>query len=313
MLPAQYSLRVSVLELCQLRCGYCLPDNHQKKQSWLSIAQYHKLAKIFSRLVIDKIRFTGGEPLLRKELPEIISAFREHVPSAKLALTTNGLAFKKRALALKEAGLRHITFHLDSLKEERYRALMGPGSVAQVLASVEQAQGLDMKVKLNMVVQKSRNDDELIDFLKFSKFHGVEVRFIEMMNTGSAADFVKKHFLSGKKILADLKEQAGQMELARAHLSDPAERFYASKLGVGFGLIASDTRPFCSDCNRLRLSADGRLLTCLYDPAGLDLGVDGDQEEIFERLMNKIAAKESFHPAQKKPLRRLFSMSQTGG
>ncbi len=312
MLPS-YSLRISVLELCQLRCSYCLPDNSDRKKSWLSVAHYRKLAKVFSRLDLDKIRFTGGEPLLRKELPEIIAAFREFLPNTTLALTTNGLNFSERAHALHQAGLRNITFHLDTLKEARYPSLMGRGSVAQVVFAIEQAKNLGLAVKLNMVVQKSRNDDEVMDFLLFSKSIEVEVRFIEMMNTGSATDFVKKYFFSGGEILAHIEKQAGLLAVARNNASDPAERFYAIKSGVIFGLIASDTRSFCAHCNRLRLSAEGKLLTCLYDPAGADLAVDAEEAEIFERLMAKITAKESFHPNEKKALRRLFSMAQTGG
>ncbi len=155
-----------------------------------------------------------------------------------------------------------------------------------------------------MVVQKSRNDDELMDFLEFSKASGVEVRFIEMMNTGSATDFVKRHFLSGKEILKNLEIQAGSTKLSRAQASDPAERFYSSKLGLIFGLIASDTRPFCSDCNRLRLSADGKLFT--YNPRGVDLGLDNDPEEIFGRLMKKNRHQRIFSPRTKKSLLEAF-------
>lgn len=311
MLSFAYSLRISVLEHCQLRCNYCLPPK-PSHNNWLSLEGYQQLARVLMRIPIDKIRFTGGEPLLRRELPEIISIFSHYFPTTKLAMTTNGLLFKKQAQALWQAGLRHVTFHLDTLKEERYQHLMGPGKVAQVLSALETAKELGLQVKLNMVVQKSKNDDELWDFLTVFKKYAVQVRFIEMMNTGSAVSFVENNFLSGQKIIEKIEEHSEVRNIGRICPSDPAEQFYVSQLDSRFGLIASDTQPFCSECNRLRMSASGKLFTCLYDSQGADLSI-GSEEELYERLRKKIALKESFHPGLKKPRRRLFSMSETGG
>lgn len=311
MLSFSYSLRLSVLEHCQLRCNYCLPPK-PSHNNWLSLEAYQKLARVLRRIPIEKIRFTGGEPLLRKELPEIISIFSDNFPSTKLAMTTNGLLFETQAQALWRAGLRHLTFHLDTLKDERYQKLMGRGKVAQVLSALERARDLGFQLKLNMVVQKEKNDDELWDFLTVFKKYAIQVRFIEMMNTGSAVSFVENNFLSGQKIIEKIKEYSEVISVGRMCPSDPAEQFYVSQLDAKFGLIASDTQPFCGECNRLRMSATGKLFTCLYDSYGADLS-SGSEEELYERLIKKIALKESFHPGLEKPHRRLFSMSETGG
>ncbi len=312
MLWHQWALRVSVLEQCQLKCGYCLPAQAQSasKKSWLNSNQYHRVARVFSRLMIKKIRFTGGEPLLRQELPEIIAYFAEHCPQSSLALTTNGLAFAPLGLKLKSAGLSSISFHLDTLKAERYRQIMGSrGDLSVVLANIKLARELGFKLKINTVIQRGLNSDELTDFLFWSQKLSIQLRFIELMNTGSADNFVKKHFMSGQEIL----ERIGSVNsLGRIDKSDPAELF--SWHDTSFGLIASDTMPFCDYCNRLRLSAAGKLYTCLYDPNGTDVGFSkpDSEEEIFERIKARMASKVSFHPGLNKP-RRLFSMAQTGG
>lgn len=311
-----YTLRVSVLENCQLRCGYCLSDAHPiflNKKHWLSLNHYEKIARILQAFSWAKIRFTGGEPLLRSDLASIVSVFSQAFPSVPLALTTNGLRFDKNlAHDLKNSGLGSITFHLDTLRQERYEKIMGRGHVIRVLDALKRAQDLGFKTKINTVVQKNLNSDELINFLYLSKKLRVEVRFIEIMNTGSAANFVAKNFICGQEILALLAKNLKIIPQARAHESDPAELFFVEELGINFGLIASDTRPFCSQCTRLRLSADGRLHTCLYDNDGTQLNFEDNEEDILACIKEKIARKISLHPLVQMP-RRIFSMSQTGG
>lgn len=311
-----YTLRVSVLDNCQLRCGYCLPDgpkNLLHRRNLLTNFQYQKIAKALAPLAIEKVRFTGGEPLLRQDLPAIIEAFSSlQVP---MALTTNGLRFLAMKDGLLKSGLSAITFHLDTLKEERYRHLMGHGSVHSVLLAIESARS-DLAVKINVVVQRGLNDDEMVDFLHLSRKISVEVRFIEQMNTGSAKDHVQKTFLSGQDILARLGHHTRILVLDRLYPSAPAERFWAPDMGVEFGLIASDTRPFCHHCNRLRLSADGRLRTCLYEPVGHDLGFSPNalpsDDVLLANITRVVKQKMSFHPALRKA-RTDFSMSQVGG
>jgi len=311
-----HTLRVSVLENCQLRCGYCLPDAHPNflaKKHWLNLKNYQKIARVLQNISVGKIRFTGGEPLLRTDLASIVAIFCEAFPAVPLALTTNGLRLDKACgQDLKKAGLASITFHLDTLREQRYEKIMGKGQVISVLSALKLAQDLGFHTKINTVVQKDLNDDELSDFLLFSQKTGVEVRFIEIMNTGSATIFARENFISGQNILDLLARNYSIKARSRTHDSDPAERFFVDELGISFGLIASDTRPFCNNCTRLRLSADGRLHTCLYDSDGTQLMFDGDEETMLACIKNKIARKVSLHPLLHMP-RRIFSMSQTGG
>ena len=311
-----YTLRVSVLEHCQLRCGYCLPDAHPSflnKKRWLSLSHYEKITRVLQAFSWAKIRFTGGEPLLRPDLASIVALFSHAFPKIPLALTTNGLGFDKHlGQNLKNSGLGAITFHLDTLVQERYEKIMGRGHVIKVLDALKRAQDLGLQTKINTVVQKNLNCDELADFLYLSKKLAIEVRFIEIMNTGSASSFVAKNFISGQDILALLAKNFTISSQARSHESDPAELFSIEDLGISFGLIASDTRPFCSQCTRLRLSADGRLHTCLYDDEGAQLNLEDDEEDILVCVKAKIARKISLHPLVQMP-RRIFSMSQTGG
>lgn len=311
-----YTLRVSVTDNCQLRCRYCLPNGPHHlvpRHNYLSVAHYERAARILSRIAIDKLRFTGGEPLLRKDLPGIIGAFARHL-NKPLAVTTNGLLFLGMHHALRDAGLSGVTFHLDTLKEERYQTLMGKGTVHTVREAMDAARASALVVKINVVVQKGVNDDELVDFLHFSRSHGIEVRFIEQMNTGLARDYVAQTFMSGEAILARIAKATPITEHARLVSSTPAERHRADDIGVDFGLIASDTRPFCGACNRLRMSADGRMRTCLYESGGVDVGFMGElgDDAILANICDVIAHKRSFHPSQK--IARVdFAMAQIGG
>lgn len=313
MRSKEYALRVSVLDRCQLRCGYCLPDNSSKKASWLTIEQYEKIAQGLSHFNINKIRFTGGEPLIRPELGQIIKIFKINFPKSPLALTTNGLLFKTKATEIYEAGLRKITFHIDTLNEQKYKKIMGKGNLYEVLANIEFAKTMGFAVKLNIVVQKNLNFDELEAFLNYSKNNQVQVRFIEMMNTGSAKDFVAQEFVSGQEILTKVENLFGLKKLERENASDPAELFLAIKINLMFGLIASDSRPFCSNCNRLRLSAEGKLYSCLYEEKGVDLVNLASRTELAELIALKIKNKKSYNPSLSPKPRRLFSMAHIGG
>ncbi len=311
-----YTVRVSVIDNCQLRCNYCLPDGPQHllgKQHYLSADHYRAFASALTSFSIHKIRFTGGEPLLRKDLPNIVRAFAETL-SCPLALTTNGLRFVVLKDALIDAGLTAVTFHLDTLREQRYQRLMGRGSVAVVVDAMRAASERKLQVKLNVVVQKGLNDDEIVEFLKFSATTGIQVRFIEQMNTGSARLHVEHTFLSGTDILGRIQAFSAITQLPRKDASTPAERWLCDELKIEFGLIASDTRPFCADCNRLRLNADGRMRTCLYEPNGFDIGLSRDVAELdlTRAIRDVIAKKRSFHPGANAP-RVDFAMAQIGG
>ncbi len=319
--PTSWTLRVSVLDRCQYRCAYCRPGTvtpYLEQDARLTLADYAALAPVFAEHGVTKVRFTGGEPLLRRDLAEVVRVFRDALPEAELALTTNGQHLRAELPKLVAAGLTRATVHVDSLRSERYRALMGEGELDEVLAATLNARALLREVKLNAVVQRGQNDDELGDFLAWSRETGIEVRFIELMNTGSAVDYTRSVFLSGREIVEAIGRLGGVTAVPRPDPSAPAARFRTAD-GLEFGVIASDTEPFCADCNRMRLSADGRLLGCLYESGGLDLRAAlaaGDPTLLAAEVARAFASKRSHHPyapEQAREPRVPFSMAQTGG
>ena len=246
-LLSSYTLRISVLEQCHYRCPYCEPGATKpflSKKQWLTLEQHADLAQAFGHFPITKIRFTGGEPLLRRDLSDLIQVWHHAMPDVHMALTTNGDKMSGQLQKLRNAGLNQLTFHLDTLREERYASLMGPGDLRSVRNQIQGSHDLFGNTKINMVVQKGLNDDELMDFIQFSKETGIQVRFIELMDTGSAPAHVQKTFISQKSILRLLREKTLVEAIARKERSDPAALFYMPSLDVTFGLIASDTEPF---------------------------------------------------------------------
>jgi cyclic pyranopterin phosphate synthase len=317
---ARYTLRVSVLEQCQLDCGYCRPGSvasPSTKAAWLSPAEHARLAGLFFARGVQKVRFTGGEPTLRPDLVDVVAAWSRARPAGvSLALTTNALRLAPLVPALRDAGLDGVTVHLDTLRADRVQHLMGDGAdVDAVFAAVDVARAAGLAVKWNVVVQRGRNDDELPAMLALSAARGIEVRFIELMNTGSAPGFVHETFFAGAEIVARVHAARGARPLPRRHASDPAA-LYVDDAGVVFGVIASDTEPFCADCDRLRLSADGRLRGCLYQPGGLALGpvLRGavDDAAVAAVIDAGLDDKRSHHPGVP-VVRTPFSMADIGG
>ncbi len=317
-LPA-YALRVSVIERCSYHCPYCAPaalPSSREHRAQLESADYLRLGRLFRARGVHKVRITGGEPLLRADVVDVVAAWHEAMPHADLALTTNGQRLAATVDGLARAGLRRVTVHLDTLRPERYGALMGKSAPEAVLAAVEKARGVLDEVKLNVVVQRGKNDDEIGDFLALSRATGVQVRFIELMSTGSADDYARSVFVSGRDIVEAAGRAAGGVApVERRHPSDPAALFRSGD-GVVFGVIASDTEPFCARCDRLRLTADGRLRGCLYQAGGIPLGaalLSGASDETLQALLDAgLDDKRSWHPLVA-PHRVPFSMADVGG
>jgi cyclic pyranopterin phosphate synthase len=313
------ALRVSVLEACQLRCRYCEPAQKIAKGArarWLNATEHARLAPLFVDEGVRKVRFTGGEPLLREDLPALVRAWRAALTDGELALTTNGLLLESRLAELVDAGLDRVHVHVDSLDKDTCRRAMGGGDPARALRAAAAARDAGLAVKLNVVVQRGLNDGELPAFLDVARAIDVEVRFIEMMDTGSAPAHVAATFIDGATILSRLAMTHPHTPLSRTRPSDPAERHRVVETGQVFGLIASDTRSFCDACNRIRMSAEGALRTCLYGPPGeplLDAIRRGATDtEIRARVSTTIAAKESWHPSLERA-RHSFSMADVGG
>jgi cyclic pyranopterin phosphate synthase len=270
------SLRISVTDRCNLRCRYCMPEQEYvwlPKQSILTFEEITRLARVFIELGVTKLRLTGGEPLLRHDLPAL-SAMLAGIPGVRdLAMTTNGLLLAKQADALRRAGLRRVTVSLDTLRPERMRELARSDRHADVLAGIAAAGAAGFApVKLNTVVIRGVNDDELARLIEFAKAQDAEVRFIEYMDVGGATGWSAEQVVSQREMLEGLSRRYGP--IAPVSSADdpaaPAERFRLPD-GTTFGIIASTTAPFCRSCDRSRLTADGTWFLCLYAERGVDL------------------------------------------
>jgi cyclic pyranopterin phosphate synthase len=241
------------------------------RQSILSYEEMARLAGIFAGLGVRKVRLTGGEPLLRHDLPVLVAMLRRNPAIEDLALTTNALLLARHAVPLKQAGLDRVTVSLDTLRPDRLESFARSSQHGEILAGLEAAAAAGFTgTKLNTVVIRGYNDDELVDLVEFGKGRGLEVRFIEYMDVGGATRWNMGDVVSQAEILRTLQERYGPISPVPGRGQAPAERFRLPD-GTTFGIIASTTQPFCRDCDRSRLTADGTWLLCLYSEQGLDL------------------------------------------
>jgi cyclic pyranopterin phosphate synthase len=268
------NLRLSVTDRCNLRCAYCMPEESYTwlpKGRLLSFEELSRLVDVFLGLGVTKLRLTGGEPLLRQELEALVSLLAAKPRIEDLALTTNGILLAEKAAALRAAGLHRLTVSLDTLQPERFRTLTRRDGLEAVLEGIEAARRAGFaKIKLDSVMLRGTNDDELIPLMEFARERDLELRYIEYMDVGGATQWDSRAVLSRAQMLARLAQAYGPITPLAEHSSAPAERFLLSD-GTVFGIIASTTQPFCASCDRSRLTADGMWYTCLYAPRGTDL------------------------------------------
>lgn len=268
------SLRISVTDRCNLRCSYCMPEEDYvwlKRDELLSFEEISKLARIFTRLGAGKVRLTGGEPLLRRDLDQLIGQLTADENLHDLALTTNGVFLHVQAAVLRRAGLQRVTISLDTLQPERFRALTRRDNLSDVLDGIRAASDVGFKqIKFNTVVVRDFNDDELANILALAREMKAEARFIEYMDVGGATRWTRRAVVSREEILAGLSKTFGRIEPLAGRGAMPAER-YILEDGTTFGVIASVTAPFCGDCDRSRLTVDGVWLLCLYTETGVNL------------------------------------------
>ncbi len=267
------SLRISVTDRCNLRCQYCMPEPEYvwlPRESILSFEEVATLTDAFVGEGVDRLRITGGEPLLRRDVHVLIESLA-HKPIADIALTTNGLLLQAHARQLRRAGLHRVTVSLDTLRPDRFKALTGSSDLRSVLAGIDAAaeEGF-APLKIDTVVIRGTNEDELIDLLEFGRRENAEVRFIEYMDVGGATRWSPAAVVPRAEMLDTIGRHFGGVLPHGDHGSAPAERFLLPD-GTTFGIIASTTQPFCSTCDRARLTADGIWLLCLYASAGTDL------------------------------------------
>ncbi|MPZ18538.1 MAG: GTP 3',8-cyclase MoaA [Luteitalea sp.] len=266
------SLRISVTDRCNLRCLYCMPEDEYvwlPREDLLSFEEIARLVSLFGELGVTRIRLTGGEPLLRRHLSDLVQRLASCPTLEDLALTTNGVLFAPQAAALQAAGLRRVTVSLDTLRQERFRALARLDRHGDVLDGIAAARALFGGLKIDTVVMRGINDDELVELLEFGRQMNAEVRFIEYMDVGGATRWQSDLVVSRAEILERLARHYGSITHLDEISSAPARRFRID--GLTFGIIASTTEPFCSTCDRARLTADGMLLLCLYATSGTDL------------------------------------------
>jgi cyclic pyranopterin phosphate synthase len=258
------------------------------REDLLTFEEIRELVHIFSELGVDKVRLTGGEPLLRKDLPTLVSMLADSPRIRDLAMTTNGVLLTEQAQALYKAGLHRVTVSLDTLRPERFRRLTRRDSHAKVLQGIQAVRQVGfVGLKLDTVVISGTNEDEIADLIEYGKRVDAEVRFIEYMDVGGATQWSIDKVVSRAEILARLEEHYGQIKPLHELSSAPAERFVLSD-GTVFGIIASTTTPFCRSCDRSRLTADGMWYLCLYAQKGIDLRTPlrrGASPEELKRLI----------------------------
>ncbi|MEO7298145.1 MAG: GTP 3',8-cyclase MoaA [Verrucomicrobiota bacterium] len=316
-------LRVSVTDRCNFRCMYCLPETEAAlnfyrgrwanlpnapaiERSWkstekiLTFEEIERLVRIAVDLGIEKIRLTGGEPLLRRDIEVLVEKLARIPGVSDLAMTTNGFLFQKKAQALRDAGLKRISFSMDSLDGDNFKKITGRDGLGEVLASIELARELGLNpVKVNAVIIRGVNDHEIESLAEFAREKNLSFRFIEFMPLDSGRAWQKDLVVSAKEILQRLQ---GRFELEQIHsqnISETARRWKFSDGNGEIGLIAPVSEPFCGHCNRIRLMADGKMRTCLFGNVEYDfralLRADADDMTIRRQLQAVVWQKEDRH------------------
>ncbi len=288
------SLRLSVTDRCNLRCQYCMPEPDYvwlPRESLLTFEEMGGLVDAFTPLGVDRIRITGGEPLLRRDLPALIAALAQRSAIADLALTTNGVLLRQQAQPLRAAGLHRITVSLDTLHRDRFQRLTRMDELPAVLAGIDAAAAAGFHpLKLDTVVIRGVNDDEMMALLAYAKGIGAELRFIEYMDVGGATHWTGGAVVPRREMLDRIRSHYGGVLALNEPSSAPADRYLLPD-GTTFGIISSTTEPFCASCDRSRLTADGVWLQCLYASTGTDLRRPlraGATREELQRLIEAV-------------------------
>ncbi|WP_299002458.1 GTP 3',8-cyclase MoaA [uncultured Shewanella sp.] len=294
-------LRLSVTDVCNFKCGYCLPNGYQPsgKPSFLTLNEIFHLVNAFAQVGTKKIRITGGEPSLRRDFTDIIRLIADNDNIHTVATTTNGDRLAKQAKVWYEAGLRKINVSVDSLDPRLFYQITGENKFYQVMQGIDAAleAGFE-RIKVNAVLLKGVNDQSLPQFLNWIKKLPIDLRFIELMETGLGRDYFKQYHVAGREIKAWLLQQGWQLD--PSHIDDgPAQNFSHSDYLGRIGLIMPYEKNFCMSCNRLRVSAKGKLHLCLFTENGINLRdlltSHSQQEALIARLHGQLATKKQTH------------------
>jgi GTP 3',8-cyclase len=268
-------LRISVTDRCNFRCSYCMPlDEYDwiHKKEILTFEEISRLATLFVRLGVEKIRLTGGEPLVRQNLDRLVAKISSIRGLKDLCLTTNGALLAEKVAALKASGLKRVNISVDSLSPEKFRQMTKRGDLSKVLEGIFAAKHHGLHpIKLNAVIEKGLNEDDILSLVEFSRDNGFALRFIEYMDVGNSNDWTSGKLVSKKEIIEKINAQYPLKEVGRAGGSAPSVDYEFIDGRGDVGVIASVTEPFCSSCTRVRLTADGKIVTCLFSGIGHDV------------------------------------------
>ena len=294
-------LRLSLTEACNFSCSYCLPDGYQSdgRPRFLARDEIGRLVRAFAALGMHKIRLTGGEPSLRKDLDAIIETVAAVPGIRKVAITTNGTQLPRRLPGWHRAGLTALNVSMDSLQRDRFKAITGHDRLPEILQGLQMAQALGLpSVKLNAVLLRGLNDDELPQWMAFLRERPISIRFIELMRTGDNEAYFDRHHLRADVIIAQLLA-AGWSERARGSDAGPAREFGHPGHRGTVGIIAPYARDFCAGCNRLRVTARGDLRLCLFGEFGVPLRPllqsDDDFDALLARITTQLGLKAAGH------------------
>jgi len=271
-------LRISVIDRCNFRCTYCMPKEifgkdfqFMPKKDLLSFEEIERLATIFADLGVNKIRLTGGEPLLRRDMPVLIEKLASIKGIEDIGLTTNASLLEKMAPKLKEAGLQRVNVSLDALNDDVFQSINDSGvSVTRVLRGIRAAKKAGLGVKVNMVVKKGMNDDEILPMAKYFKEEGITLRYIEFMDVGQTNGWDFSKVITKKEIYEQLASHFELEPVDPAYLGEVAKRYRYKGTDTEVGFITSVSESFCSTCTRARIAADGKMYNCLFAGEGLD-------------------------------------------
>ena len=299
-----HKLRISLLDACNMSCLYCMPEEKEflAKKNWASAEEIVEIASNLALYGIDQVRLTGGEPLLRPDLRTIIKKL-DKLPLIKFGLTTNAIHLERELSFLKNTNCQHLNISLDSLDRENFFKITQTDTFSKVFHSLMKAQEFGLKVKVNTVLLKGLNDHEIDQFILFSKKTGIEVRFLELMKIGVANHYFTKHFISADEIIKkmELKWDFKQKPMPK----DSTSFNFTFNNGAEIGFIASESKPFCGGCSRLRLGPDGAIRPCLFMDQGICLkGLKGD--DLLEALQKTIRLKPTNRiPTIERPMHKI--------
>lgn len=284
-------LRISVTDRCNFRCTYCMPKSEYEnfdflpKKDILSYEEMVKIVKILIPLGLKKVRITGGEPLLRKDLSKLVRMIRSLSDEIDIAITTNGVLLSKYAKELAEVGLSRVTVSLDAFSDQLFKEMSDSNySVNEVLQGVSSAIEAGLPVKVNSVIKRGKNESEIVTLVEHFGPLGIQVRFIEFMDVGTKNEWMLESVVTGKEMRNTLRQEFGELTPISDNHTGQVSNDWEFESGWNVGFIESISNPFCSDCNRARLSADGKIYTCLFASKGSDiisiLRMDATDEEI---------------------------------